>query len=288
MNLTVAQVERLTGLDKETIRMYRQKGLLKPRQAENGYFFYSEVDIALLFHIRGLRGSGMSLTDINRLINSQSAADPLNFYDERIAQVEGQIRELQNQLAGLQTRRRSIIDSTRELGKVERKIYPYTKIDIFPFAVGDDPEKKEILHQWVLEYQYFILSLHIPREELVEEGRALPYHSAITIGSYLDRTNLRTAPTGPTFQQKIVPGGECLSLVLRTTSPAQLTPADLAPLLQAAKEQGLRFISDLTGFLCKGEYDPQTNQPVFYYRVRARVAPIDQNVRQPHIREITP
>lgn len=53
--MTIAEVERVTGLARANIRFYEKEGLLSPARSENGYRDYSKEDVETLKKIRLLR-----------------------------------------------------------------------------------------------------------------------------------------------------------------------------------------------------------------------------------------
>jgi len=55
--MKIHELAHLSGVNPETIRMYRQKGLLHPARLANGYFDYSACNLYELMFVRKLRGS---------------------------------------------------------------------------------------------------------------------------------------------------------------------------------------------------------------------------------------
>ena len=53
--MKIHELARLSGVNPETIRMYRQKGLLHPARLANGYFDYSACNLYELMFVRKLR-----------------------------------------------------------------------------------------------------------------------------------------------------------------------------------------------------------------------------------------
>ena len=62
--MTIAELERRSGLTRANIRFYEAEGLLRPARRENGYRDYSEEDLALLLRVRLLRELGLPLAEI--------------------------------------------------------------------------------------------------------------------------------------------------------------------------------------------------------------------------------
>ena len=59
--MKINELAKMSNVNAETIRMYRNKGLLAPRQNENGYYEYSMEDLQALLHVRKLRSMNVSL-----------------------------------------------------------------------------------------------------------------------------------------------------------------------------------------------------------------------------------
>ena len=53
--MKIHELAHLSGVNPETIRMYRQKGLLHPARLANGYFDYSACNLYELMFVRKLR-----------------------------------------------------------------------------------------------------------------------------------------------------------------------------------------------------------------------------------------
>lgn len=57
--MKIHELAHLSGVNPETIRMYRQKGLLHPARLANGYFDYSACNLYELMFVRKLRGANL-------------------------------------------------------------------------------------------------------------------------------------------------------------------------------------------------------------------------------------
>ena len=78
--MNIAEVEKLTGMSKQTIRFYEKEGLVSPkRNQENQYREYDENDIKQLKLIYVLRKTGLSVEDISRVLKDEiSMRDAIN------------------------------------------------------------------------------------------------------------------------------------------------------------------------------------------------------------------
>lgn len=107
--MKIGELGRRTGTKTVTIRYYEQRGLLpKPDRTEGNYRNYSERDLARLTFIRHCRGHGMSLEEIERLLqlSTDKEADHAEIHaliQSHLASIRAQIAELEQLEASLQT-----------------------------------------------------------------------------------------------------------------------------------------------------------------------------------------
>ncbi len=94
--MTIKEVEQRLEVPRATIRFYEKEGLINPQRGENGYREYSEEDVQRLRKIIVFRKLGMSVTDIEDVLDG---AKPLSeAVTENIINLEKQIEELQGAL----------------------------------------------------------------------------------------------------------------------------------------------------------------------------------------------
>jgi MerR family copper efflux transcriptional regulator len=111
--MTIGRLAKAAGVNIDTIRYYERHGLLPlaPRR-DSGYREYGADDVARLSFIRRAKDLGFSLADIGELL-SLSADRHTDMHrvkrkaEERLADVERKLRELQRVRRGLKT----LIDS---------------------------------------------------------------------------------------------------------------------------------------------------------------------------------
>jgi len=77
MLLKVGELAKRTGLTVRTLHHYDSIGLLQPSaRSESGYRLYDQRDVARLHGIQALRGLGLALEDIGRLLTDEGASLP--------------------------------------------------------------------------------------------------------------------------------------------------------------------------------------------------------------------
>jgi len=118
--LQIRDISQLTGLDRETLRFYEQKGLLpKPTRTDSGYRqFDSEVVIRLKF-IKLAQEVGFSLKEILELLNigqtkTLSKMDLKNIAKEKISDIDERIKSLKSM-------RKALNDLSQRASKITSK-----------------------------------------------------------------------------------------------------------------------------------------------------------------------
>ncbi len=70
--MNISEIEKLTGIPKQTIRFYEKEGLINPkRNAGNQYREYDDQDIKQLKQIYVLRKVGLSVLEIRQVLNQE-------------------------------------------------------------------------------------------------------------------------------------------------------------------------------------------------------------------------
>lgn len=74
---TTGQFAELCETTKETLRHYKNIGLLKPeiKRSKNGYQYYSQRQLCDYYLINTLKNTGCTLNEINKYINNDEEAD---------------------------------------------------------------------------------------------------------------------------------------------------------------------------------------------------------------------
>lgn len=94
--MTIKEVEQYLEVPRATVRFYEKEGLINPDRGSNGYRDYSEADVERLRKIIIFRKLGMSLPDIEDVLDG---AKPLYLaVEENIMNLEKQIEELKGAL----------------------------------------------------------------------------------------------------------------------------------------------------------------------------------------------
>ena len=71
------EIQKMTGLTRKAIEYYEERGLICPKKSENGYRDYSEKDIQILNKISLYRKVGLSITEIENVLNYNTLSSAL-------------------------------------------------------------------------------------------------------------------------------------------------------------------------------------------------------------------
>ncbi|MEK8128757.1 MerR family transcriptional regulator [Paenibacillus filicis] len=98
----VGELAKMTGLTVRTLRFYDQIGLFSPSgHSVTGHRLYNEADIRRLHQILSLKDLGLSLEDIQSVLNGHTYA-PADIVAMQIKRVQKQIQTQQRLLAELE------------------------------------------------------------------------------------------------------------------------------------------------------------------------------------------
>lgn len=97
--LKIGDVARLNGISVDTVRYYDKIGLFPAdKVSESGYRYYYPESLLKLDLILWLRTNGMSLEEIRKVIDSKSSHQLYEVMQNRIAEIDIQMKKLQQQL----------------------------------------------------------------------------------------------------------------------------------------------------------------------------------------------
>ena len=261
--MKVNEISKMSGINIETIRMYRNMGFLHPKKLENGYYDYSMQDYASLSHIRKFREFDFSLDEVHQLEHEYDIPMLLDEFKSVEKRLHEEIQILQEKIKFIQFERNHVLSSqnTRDTNvtlnqSVDEKIYVYPPYNQeVPLLPDDIPGY----------FLYTTIPIFISKEILNGEVKDEMIETKLGIGTYrslIDRYHL-TIPKDAI----IIPNGLCISQTIRTKDLLHINIKDLSPMMNYSKKLNQRFISDTTGYLVGIHYE--NDEPVYLMRVRA-------------------
>ncbi len=93
---SIGKLSKVTGVSVQAIRLYQDKGLLKPVyiNEESGYRYFDMEGINAVWRVKVLQSAGLSLEEIRQL-PKESLSDVLDTFMDKKARLEREIKRLQ-------------------------------------------------------------------------------------------------------------------------------------------------------------------------------------------------
>ncbi|MCR5137417.1 MAG: MerR family transcriptional regulator [Oscillospiraceae bacterium] len=253
-----------SGVNAETIRKYRDRGLLRPAcNIENGYYEYSQADFLNLLYIRKLRGANLSLDTIESTYYCDGGDMLRQEYEKTLDELQRQIRELKRKEMMLRLTYRHYerdAASSESIGEIQSF---GTKYDIYFDRDGISEEMKA----WIGNIDLFTMVINIDQrffetETLPEE---IPFRVGIgTYGSVLEEEGIAVPDTASVFPQ-----GRYVSFFLEIENLHCLKSEKLDEARRYLRENGLQPDSSTTAYLYRVTF--AENGYHFHFCVRLRV-----------------
>lgn len=98
----IGDVANLMGLSRDTLRYYEKRGILSSEKGDNGYRYYTDLEIARLLSILYQRKMDLGLDDITTLWTNDTCIDHLSsLLESRLEEEQHEIRRHQQTIARL-------------------------------------------------------------------------------------------------------------------------------------------------------------------------------------------
>ena len=261
--MKINELAKATGVNSETIRMYRNKGLLFPVQNENGYYEYSSEDLQALLHIRKMRSMNVSLRSIGYSYTHNDLDELLDGFYREYEGLEKQIEELKRQEFMLKVTM-DHFESYRENGN--GVIVVQIPDDRYDLALEENAGSGK-LQPWLENMDLFTLGLHISPDVLLREELPARIPFQVTVGTYAPIIARRSLEIPE--EAFLVPKGTYLATKVEVGGERTLEREQLQPLFRYARENGYRILGDTTAFLFRVKQEKTGLRIRYRLRVRA-------------------
>ena len=260
--MKINEISKITGINSETIRKYRDMGLLNPKRSEeNGYYDYSAEDFHNLLYIRKLRESDVSLERIAYTYNHADISDICSEFQKDMDKLESQIEMLR--------KRQDILRVTMdhfEFYNSERDsvvtIDCMGKYDCYFDSLPASPAMQE----WVKMPGLFTQVIGIEKKYLSSPvPEVVPVRAGI--GSYADI--LKSYNMEIPAEAVYFPAGRYATAYVSLTALDHIDGSQLRALVNYLEENNLTPLSDTTAFLFR--VDKAGPKPAFIFRLRVRI-----------------
>ncbi len=259
---------KLTGLKSDTLRYYVDMELLHPQvNDENHYKVYSEKDLIDLYYVRKCRNMEIPIRHVHELQAREALSDQLAYLDQYQRKLEQELERIQSRLKGCEKMRKDIIRIpmlTKEI--IETYTGPdVAQLDLVGPGIVMDEKVSSVVAEWNKKALRLLTFIKIRQEDLLAKGvEAYPVIMGICFGIYPEVPIKEITP--PAY---IYPSSHSIGIMVRLKDPFVVTPKDLEPLFQYAREHDYRISSDLTSWLVTKSRENGVDY--YYYALRVSV-----------------
>lgn len=261
--MKINELSKLTAINTETIRMYRNLGFLHPEKLENGYYDYSMQDYASIIHLKKLRAFDFSLQDIHESEHLDSLEEYLSRFKKVEIELHKEIESIQKKIDFIHFEMEHVLSTISTYdANVSLNQSVDTKIDIYP------PFKKNQLVDPTTYSNYFLYTttpIFISKDILNGDIKDEIIEANVGIGTYLSiyqKMHVEIPDNAIT-----IPNGLCITQIVYMKDLTHINILDIAPMINYAKKLNKKFISDTTGYLVGVTYEDK--DPVYIMRIRA-------------------
>ena len=261
--MKINELSKLTAINTETIRVYRNLGFLHPEKLENGYYDYSMQDYASIIHLKKLRAFDFSLQDIHESEHLDSLEEYLSRFKKVEIELHKEIESIQKKIDFIHFEMEHVLSTMSTYdANVSLNQSVDTKIDIYP------PFETNQLVDPTTYSNYFLYTttpIFISKDILNGDIKDEIIETNVGIGTYLSiyqKMHVEIPDNAIT-----IPNGLCITQIVYMKDLTHINILDIAPMMNYAKKLNKKFISDTTGYLVGVTYEDK--DPVYIMRIRA-------------------
>lgn len=261
--MKINELSKLTAINTETIRMYRNLGFLHPEKLENGYYDYSMQDYASIIHLKKLRAFDFSLQDIHESEHLDSLEEYLSRFKKVEIELHKEIESIQKKIDFIHFEMEHVLSTMSTYdANISLNQSVDTKIDIYP------PFETNQLVDPTTYSNYFLYTttpIFISKDILNGDIKDEIIETNVGIGTYLSiyqKMHVEIPDNAIT-----IPNGLCITQIVYMKDLTHINILDIAPMINYAKKLNKKFISDTTGYLVGVTYEDK--DPVYIMRIRA-------------------
>lgn len=258
--MKIHELAHLSGVNPETIRMYRQKGLLHPARLANGYFDYSACNLYELMFVRKLRSANLGLETIASFYAEDGQAGALRNMKQEIRALEEAIRELEQRKKQLM----STLGHYVLFSNQPQQVQELTLRSECWFVPLELEPADSVCRRWMEHADALFTGIRIAPAYLEQPTQQVPY--AMELGAYTEDLKRLKLPLPP--QARRMPGGTYLSSFLEAETDGTLRGGQLQPVIDYAAAHHYRFCPEQGAFLCGLNGGEEALQLVFCFQVR--------------------
>ncbi len=242
---TVGQIAKAMGVSAQTLRHYESLGLISSmRNDENQYRTYSLDDTRILFMISIYRSMGFSLPKIKQMLKDMNEKDVISSFDERLREVDAEIRTLELLKFELERYRQGIENSFEKVGKYWIEDKGHTMVSVMKSGSGlsldNDKDNELVEYQKLAPHvrQGFVIS-----KDSFKENADFDYQYGVFVTDSIARQILSEEELE---KYMISIKGPIAKTIIRTNGEL-LSKETFKSFFEWIEMQGYEIVSDLYG-----------------------------------------
>lgn len=261
--MNINKLAKMTLTSKETIRVYREKGLLHPQKNKNNnYFVYTMREFCTILFIKKMRYFNMSLANIKDLLNKSNQHIFIEKYNQQIEALEEEKKHINSQIKHLKMAKEYLESSLESEGGVIEQFFSSTRYDIYPELLKK--EDKGIFEDMLKRSDIYINTVYISKESILDDSKG---QLSIYFGLGINDAVVEQYKVKVPSQAIIFPSGIYLVTMIKVTQFEGISQEVIKPIINYAKENNYKLLSGVTSFLA---YIDHTSNS-YFYRIRVLV-----------------
>ncbi len=265
-SVTIGRLAEQIGISTDTIRYYRDLGLLHPKRCENGYFEYMPSDALTVLYTRELRGNDLPLKTIRSSFENMKLDTYYNTLSENERRLSHDIEMMLLELERIRETQKYISCGMRLLRDGVTEVYEGS--DTWTICTFDSEGFHDgSLMVWTENFPFSYVVIKISLDELQRRRGADPFLISVGCGAldkYVRRLNL---PLGK--YAVLHPAANYVRACITLRDPFSITSNDIRPLSDYAAAHALRFTDCIGARLLFIEDFYRC--PLYYFMIWARV-----------------
>ena len=262
--MKIRELSKLSFVNPETIRVYRNKGMLRPqRDIQNGYYDYSIEDLLNVLYIRKLTGCNLSLDTISYTYTHSDLSDILEGYKKELNRLNEAVEELLKRQYVLQITMEHLEEYRENMSGISLIDAFDTRYDSYFHEDSSDPA----MDIWMKHIELFTQTVGIKKELLIQEPLPKKIPVQRGIGSYKGILMGYHMPMPKDIA--VFPKGKYVTMHICLDNLDYICASQIQPMIDFIKEHNYTIDSDTTAFLFR--IDHSESQPRRIYRIRVKV-----------------
>ncbi len=197
---TIGEVVRLTGVSRDKIRYYEEKGILRPMQStDNRYRYYSEKDMHKILAIELYRSVDLGIPEMEKILYKSDIEEICDIISDKRKSIRDEITRLEKIHEDLQHIEEACSDIRDRLWEITIRPMP-------PFRVLGEIEDYRSYHEYS--------KLHTMKDTQLPVLRKMKRHIVFTEEGLVSNHMVLTEEALDASEQNVINHATCIHMIL--------------------------------------------------------------------------